>query len=380
METPYFKKLHHEIMRLGGLYNAHLHLCRSGTLDETEILLAAEGADQYSHLSIPKKHGLIPLIHASPAYDRENLRKRVGTYLQLMEDVGTTRADTLVDVTTDRVGLSALEELQRFKEERLKTLDLQIGAYTPMGFMDSEPERWRLVERAAETADFVGSLPERDAHELYPDHIGYEENCRRTLLLASRLDKPIHIHVDQKNDPQERGTEVLLSVISELGLTYPGPVPMVWLIHVISPSAYEEAHFNDLCAQMAERNIGVICCPSAAISMRQLRPMRTPTHNSIARVMEFLAAGVNVRIGSDNIDDITSPAGTPDLMHEIFVLTNAVRFYDIDIVAKIGAGQPLNDADRRKIKLHLERDAMEVEKAMSQSCASAVPRPRSSGA
>ena len=61
MDTPYFRKLHKEIMRLGGLYNAHLHLCRSGTLDETEIILAAGDTEQYSHLSIPKKHGLIPL-------------------------------------------------------------------------------------------------------------------------------------------------------------------------------------------------------------------------------------------------------------------------------------------------------------------------------
>ncbi len=381
METPYFRKLHGEIMRLGGLYNAHLHLCRSGTLEETEKMLAAaeKGAEQYSHLSIPKKHGLIPLIHASPAYDRTTIRERVGGYLDIMERVGTTRADTLVDVTTDRVGLSALDELLRFKEERRKTFDLQLGSYTPMGFMDSEPDRWDLVARGAEMADFVGSLPERDGHDLYPDHIGYEENCRRTLLLAARLNKPIHIHVDQKNDPAEHGTETLMSVIDELGLTYPTPEPMVWLIHVISPSAYDEVRFNDMCQGMAARNIGVICCPSAAISMRQLRPMLTPTHNSIARVMEFLAAGVPVRIGSDNIDDITSPAGTPDLMHELFVLTNAVRFYDIEIVAKIAAGQPLNDADRQKIRLHLERDAEEVEKAMGKSRPKATARARSAG-
>ena len=103
--------------------------------------------------------------------------------------------------------------------------------------------------------------------------------------------------MDQKNDPNERGTETLLSVIAKLGLTYPAPVPMVWLIHVISPSAYDDTHFNDLCAEMAERNIGVICCPSAALSMRQLRPRRTPTHDSIARVMEFLAAG-------DSVEDV----------------------------------------------------------------------------
>ena len=170
METPYFRKLHGEIMRLGGLYNAHLHLCRSGTLEETEKMLAAaeKGAEQYSHLSIPKKHGLIPLIHAGPDYDRANIRARVGGYLEIMERVGTTRADTLVDVTTDRVGLSALEEMLRFKEERRKTFDLQLGSYTPMGFMDSEPDRWNLVARGAEMADFVGSLPERDGHDLYP--------------------------------------------------------------------------------------------------------------------------------------------------------------------------------------------------------------------
>jgi cytosine/adenosine deaminase-related metal-dependent hydrolase len=377
MDTPYFTALRREIARLGGLYNAHLHLCRSGTLEETEKILAAGDSEQYSHLSIPKKHGLIPLIHASPAYDRANIRHRVSTYLEIMRRAGTTRADTLVDVTADRVGMSAMEELLKLKEEYRGTLDLQLGSYTPMGFVDSEPQRWDLVAKAAETADFVGSLPERDGHDLYPDHIGYEENCRRTLLLAQRLNKQIHIHVDQKNDPDEHGTETLLSVIDELGITYPAGEPMVWLIHVISPSAYDEARFNDLCQGMAERNIGVICCPSAAISMRQLRPMATPTHNSIARVMEFLAAGVPVRIGSDNIDDITSPAGTPDLMHELFVLTNAVRFYDIGVIAKIGAGLPLGKADRQLIREHLERDALEVEKAMGKPRPHATPARKS---
>ena len=34
---------------------------------------------------------------------------------------------------------------------------------------------------------------------------------------------------------------------------------------------------------------GVICCPGAAISMRQYRPLMSPTFNSIARVLELLA-------------------------------------------------------------------------------------------
>lgn len=367
METPYFSKLRREIMQLGGMFNAHLHLCRAGTLDETEAQLAAQTSEGVSHLSLSKKHAIIPLIHASPDYDRANVRKRLNLFLDLMERAGTTRADTLVDVTTDRLGLSVMEEFLKVKEERRGTLDLQVGAYTPLGFTDAEPERWQIVEQGAKLADLIGSLPERDDHALYPDHIGYEENCRRTLLLAEELGKPIHIHVDQKNDPSERGTELVLSVIDELGLSYHAPEPQVWLVHVLSPSTYDDEQFNDLAATLAEKNVGVICCPSAAISMRQLRPLRTPTHNSIARVLEFLAAGVKVRIGSDNINDITSPAGTTDLIDELFVLSNAVRFYDIDILAKIAAGRLLDDADREKIRHHLILDAAEVESAVAES-------------
>jgi hypothetical protein len=42
--------------------------------------------------------------------------------------------------------------------------------------------------------------------------------------------------------------------------------------------------------KLLKNNIGIITCPSAAISMRQLRPIKTYTHNSIARVLEMLEA------------------------------------------------------------------------------------------
>ena len=41
--------------------------------------------------------------------------------------------------------------------------------------------------------------------------------------------------------------------------------------------------FQATLAALVELNIGIICCPSAALSMRQLRPIATPTYNRIAR-------------------------------------------------------------------------------------------------
>ena len=80
----------------------------------------------------------------------------------------------------------------------------------------------------------------------------------------------------------------------------------------------------------------------------------------------MLAAGVHVRIGSDNLFDITSPAGTPDLVQELFVLSNALRFYDLDIWAKVGAGCRLDHTEREKITNHLKHDAEEVSRVIEK--------------
>ena len=370
-DTPFFSRLRGRIAALGGICNAHLHLDRAGTLDDTLRLLAGGGGPgDSSALSLSAKHAIIPLIHASPCYDPPRLAARVAGYLDLLAAAGTTRADTVVDTTTDRVGLTALETFLELRAACRGRLDLRVGAYSPLGFRDAEPDRWALVEEGARLADFIGGLPERDDRLLYPDHIGYDESCRRLVTLAADLGKPLHLHVDQKNLAAEDGTERALQAIADLQLAGPpaGAEPAIWLVHAISPSAYDEPRFRDLLGRMAALGVGVICCPSAAISMRQVRPVPAPTHNSIARVLEMLAAGIPVRVGSDNVCDITSPAGTTDLVQELFVLSNAVRFYDEGVLAKLGAGLPLDAAERGVIVEHLDRDAAEVRRA--------IPAPR----
>jgi cytosine/creatinine deaminase len=366
-DTPFFSRLRTRIAGLGGICNAHLHLDRAGTLDDTLRLLAGGGGSgDRSALSLSAKHAIIPLIHASSCYDPPRLAERVAGYLDLLVAAGTTRADTVVDTTTDRVGLSALETFLDLRAACRDRLDLRVAAYSPLGFTEAAPDRWALLEEGARLADFIGGLPERDDRLLYPDHIGYDESCRRLVALAADLGKPLHLHVDQKNLAAEDGTERALRAIADLRLppAAAGAEPAIWLVHAISPSAYDEPRFRDLLGRMKALGVGVICCPSAAISMRQVRPVPSPTHNSIARVLEMLAAGIPVRVGSDNVCDITSPAGTTDLVQELFVLCNAVRFYDEGVLAKLGAGLPLDAAERAVVVEHLDHDAAEVRRAI----------------
>jgi cytosine/adenosine deaminase-related metal-dependent hydrolase len=364
LNTPFYAALRTEIERLGGINNAHLHLCRAYTLADTEALLGAEKSKDISSISLAAKHAIIPMVHASHLYEPEKLKARVRLCLDEMEAAGTTRASTLVDVTDDRVQLSALDAFLELKAERAGVLDLHVGSYSPLGFVDSEPRRWQLVREGVDRADFIGALPERDDRGRYPGHIGYRDNCRRFLALAAETGKTLHVHVDQKNHPGEHGTGDFLDVMDEMGVGGGSGEPSVWLIHVISPSTYPEAEFRALLARMREKNVGVICCPSAALSMRQIRALQTPAYNSIARVLEMLGAGIQVRIASDNICDLTSPSGTPDLMAEMFVLSNALRFYDIPVLAKLAAGAPLDAAEIARIAEHLARDGEEAAKGL----------------
>ena len=100
----------------------------------------------------------------------------------------------------------------------------------------------------------------------------------------------------------------------------------------------------------------------AVKELRQLRPALTPAYNSIVRVLELLAAGVQVRLGSDNIADMCSPSTTSDLTHEVFTLSAAIRYYKVDILARIAAGKALNVAERALVAEHLQQNEKEISK------------------
>lgn len=364
MTTPFYRSLRQLIADLGGMHNAHLHLDRYGTLDDRYLKEREHRILTNSHVSLHHKHSLIGDLHSGPAFEEADLRRRVNEALDTMVACRTRRADTLVDVTADCVGLSALHTLIDIKRSRAHEIDLRVGAYSPFGFRDDEPERWRLIEAGAELADFVAALPEADELSEYPEHIGFEEHCRRMLELARRRGCELHVHTDQRNEPGERGTERLLQVMHEMGNAVASGEPTVWAVHMISPTTYEDERFAALSQALVENNVGVIVCPSAALGMRQLRPIRTPTANSIPRVLELLASGVRVRLASDNIADICSPSTTADLVDEVFVLSAAIRYYDVEVLARLAAGQPLQAGELDRVRHHLERDQIAIQNAL----------------
>ncbi|NVK30820.1 MAG: hypothetical protein HWE20_07435 [Gammaproteobacteria bacterium] len=359
-KSKFYRSLEEKVNRYGGYYNAHMHLDRVHTYD---LPLSQKS----EHLALSQKHSAISDIHKSYAYSTDILYQRMNTAMKTMIGVNTTRADSVIDISARDIGLRALEVAKVISDEHQSVINFRIGAYCPLGFEQGNSKNLKVLKKGIEIADFIGSLPERDDQKDYPTHIGFEESCRQLLELAVINQIEIQIHTDQVNHPNECYTERLLDVIENEGFSEfskKSESPKIWVIHMISPSTYDEVRWNVLVSRLLDNNIGVICCPSAAIGMRQLRPILTPTFNSIARVLDLCAAGIQVRLGSDNVDDMLSPSTTADLTDEVFVLSAALRFYDVDLLAKLATGTRLDDIDRKKIQTHLNRDRNEILKAV----------------
>lgn len=294
-EISFHRDLRGAVERIGGYLNGHAHLDRAFTRG-MELHLASDAPRK--GLTLQEKQSLTGTLHRGSAYTEESLGERMGLFLEESAKSGVTRVDSFIDVANDiplGEGLGALRVALDLKKEYERLLDFRVGAYPIFGFKDSDPSRWELFVEAGREADFLGTLPERDDPIYYGngrDHIGFKEHLRRTLKLALDLDKPIHYHLDQQNSPYEKGVETLLEVIKEEGLAQTlaqkgRDEPFVWAVHAISPSCYPKRRLEKVIGGFLESKLGLIVCPSAALSMRQLAVFTAPIHNSIGKALDF---------------------------------------------------------------------------------------------
>lgn len=341
------------VKRYGGWYNAHAHIDRSFVMDSSYIHHADMNAWDVAGYSLEVKQHTTGALHEGPAYTEESLRTRISQALDESISYGVRQLDSFIDTTGDCIGTRALDIALELRDEYKEKITFRVGAYPIFGFKDNKPERWEIFREGAERADFIGTLPERDAREY---HIGFREHFRRVLTLANELgQKEVHFHVDQSNNPHENGTETLIEAVRWLRpytKTYPTPAPTVWAVHALSVASYDEERFQKVVEGLQETNIGIIVCPTATLSNYQDRRILVPMHNSITRVLDFALADIPVRFGTDNVQDFFLPNGTIDMYHEIVAASNILRFYNYTTWAKFGTGTRLNQVDKMKIQAY----------------------------
>jgi len=330
------------VRKSGGWINAHTHLDRANTFSKKYFAHVNINPVEAASFSLRVKQDLVGNLHSGPAYQPVDLRNRMKYGLERAVSLGIKEIISFIDVSPD-IGTAAIDQAIKLKGEFSKKIIFKIAAYPIFGI--SKMERWEAFKEAVKAADLIGGLPSRDSRD---GGIGSDEHMKRMTMLGQEQNKEVYFQVDQDNDPAENETERLIQAVHWLGSPKVNGLsgPTIWAVHAISPSCYEEGRFKRLIDGLLRENIGIVCCPSAAISMRQLRKKSAPIHNSIARILEMMEAGIPVKIGTDNICDVFIPSGDGKVESEVWLASNLLRFYDTFVWAKIGAGVPLNNVDR----------------------------------
>jgi cytosine deaminase len=288
----------------------HLHIDKSKTISP---LLLRE-----SHVHMQEKWYLMKNIKEK--YTKEELEKRMVETTTNIVNQGCTKMRTFIDID-NTIKLDALNIALELKYYWKKNnVELQLGTQLLEGL--ETKENIKLFNEAAPLVDFIGCLPSRD-------------KCPETHLdivfsKAKELNKPVEAHLDQLNIPTEKETELFCDFVEKYN--YQGKARA---IHCVSLSCHPLEYQTKIAKRLHDLNIGVIICPSAAISMTQHTEYDAPIHNSIAPVKVLIDNNVNVALGIDNIEDIFMPFCDGNLEFELRLLAESTRIYNPDTLMKI---------------------------------------------
>lgn len=327
--------------------DGHCHLCRINTryLPNGKLLFDSRTA------SLRDKQNAVKDLHESIFYEEDSLYRRMRSVAAQKIRAGERAMNALIDCTPDLKGRAFKVALELRDECKEVGFDLRVYAYALWGIYEANSEYADAFLEAAEQAQGLASLPERDDNPKHP--IGFDGNLHFMINQAIRLGLPLQVHTDQKRIPTENGTERLVDAVYWLVTSSGLPKekrPKVTAVHVLSPNTYSDERHAALVAGMAANEMEVCVCPWATVSNRQPRCLWGPIDNSIARVPEFLLAEVPVIIGTDNVKDMF--CGDPDsplVRRERDQIRALLRFDDKAVVEKLFTQEPLDDTDRASL-------------------------------
>tara|TARA_B110000037_G_C17094314_1_gene495331 strand:- start:126 stop:1058 length:933 start_codon:yes stop_codon:yes gene_type:complete len=253
-------------------------------------------------------------------YNKKDLEDRMLETTTNLYKQGCKKMRTFIDVD-NIVGLEPLNVACEIKEYWKKyNVDLQLGTQLLEG-LDSQ-NNINLFNEASELVDFIGCLPSRDKSP--------EKHLDIVFNKAQELGKDVEAHLDQCNVPYEKETELFCNYVEKYN--YQGKSRA---IHCVSLACHPIEYQKKIAKRLKDLDIGVIVCPSAAISMTQHQEYKSLIHNSIAPVQLLLENNVKVGLGVDNIEDIFMPFCDGDLEFELRLLAESTRIYNPVELVKI---------------------------------------------
>jgi cytosine/creatinine deaminase len=238
-------------------------------------------------------------IAFKPSITKDNYLERGKKALEMAISHGTTTLRTHVDV--DANGFLALEAILELKELFKDKISVQIVA---LGNPELEFETMREAMRLG--TDVVGGCPAiRQNPKL---------EIENALKIAEEFGKPLDLHVDE-NDFSNT-LEFLADEVLRLQFDLP-----VMAGHCCSLDFMSEGDAARVIEKVARAGISIVSLPACNLNL-QGRGVH-PVPRGVTRVLDLLNAGVNVCVGSDNVQDPFHPIGNYNLLNAANLVTMA---------------------------------------------------------
>lgn len=298
-----------KIEKNGGWVNTHTHLDRAFTITPETLGLA--------NATLQEKWGLVDEIKRSSSIDQIYDRMAYAIERQIAQ--GVKVLGSFIDVD-DVIGDKAMKAADKVRNKYKGEIEIKFINQALKGVINPVERKW--FDEALSFVDIIGGLPKKDeGHE--------EEHLDILFNSAKKLNKMVHVHVDQFNSEEEKETEQLISKTEEYGMQ-----GKVVAIHGVSLSAHPKKYREEVYLKMEKSGVMLITCPTAWIDSRRTEVLSV-THNSIAPVEELIAHDVVVGLGTDNIADVYKPFTDGEMWTELRFLLESCHYYDIDQLVNI---------------------------------------------
>jgi cytosine/adenosine deaminase-related metal-dependent hydrolase len=299
------------IRKQGGWVNAHAHIDRAYTITRENLALSEKLRSE--------KWTLNDELRRTSTID--DIYDRMVRAVERMLEQGVTALGSFIDVDCN-VRDKAIKAATRLRERYSGDITLKFLNQSSNGLFNTKKEAREWFEVGAEFVDIIGGLLKADA--------GREsEHLDILLSTAKRLNKMVHVHVDELNDPAEHETELLAKKTIAHGMQ-----GKVVGIHGISINARPLAKRQEIYTLLRDARMMFIACPVSWLNERRSEVL-APIHNPITPLDEMLSYDVKVGIGTDNIADIWMPWSNADMWLDLRVLIEAARLYDLEELTKI---------------------------------------------
>ncbi len=299
-----------------GFVNAHVHLDKAfvGDLAPSGLMLdgVARGTER------------------KRAYTREDIQQRVRRALDLAIRHGTTALRSPVDVDPI-VGTLSIEAIAEVREEYRDRIDIQILAFPQEGFLGVEGMHDLMRRAVREGADVVGGRPHGDPAAAldYDRHIADVLEIAGGRMVDMSVDALFPVDRSQRPDPDGLGVSRLAEAILRSG--YTGGVTAH---HVLALSAVDPDGARRVIERIRAAGINVITLPTSNLFTEGRTDPDTP-RRGLTRVKDLVRGGVNVAMGTDNLDDTYLPFANMNLLLEAHVGAVAAHLGNEDELAQV---------------------------------------------